>query len=261
MAVLGGVVEVEAEVKTVVGGQGYIVRSLVDVFLSVDIAPAIVGDHVAKSLAVYREHRQLSILCGHCHLIARVDGPGGIHLCLLAQLEAPGQVQLVAVVELVVVPAVVELVEPSLVPRQRVGAAEVHALRMVFGVNFQAVVTAAAVDYLCVPGGRGRLKSVPAVVLQQVERRFVVALYRGRPPLAELGIEAGGPLVSVHGLQPFRCRHPVVCGHLEERVADLVYILCHYRVGSFRRYRIADLVFYGQSWVCACKGLATDAEK
>ena len=245
MTVLGAMVQVEAQVEPVVGRQRDIVGALVDE-VATDIVITIGAGHRGK------RHQ----LCGQRHAVAGVQRPCSIHLCLLRQVQARGEVQLVAVVELVVEPAVVEVVELALVPRQRVGSLHLHLLVLILRLGLNAVEAAATVHHLRVPRGCGRLQTCPAVELQQVARQLVVALQRQHPLLGGLHVGTYRPLVGVHGPCILRGGHPVVGGQVEERVADFVHILRHHGVAGLQRQVGAQLVFHGQTRVNRTVGLS-----
>ena len=113
VAVFGGVVEVETDVEPVVGGQREVVGPLVDphgaAFVAIVELPVIhlsaVG-HVGCG----------GELGGHGEAVAAVQAPDGESRNLGSELPAGREVQLVAVVELVVVPVRVEVGVATLVP-------------------------------------------------------------------------------------------------------------------------------------------------
>ena len=172
VAVLRGVVEVEAHVEPVIGRQRDVVGPLIDEFpMSIPVRKD--SHPFSEGLGVglpFRQRGHLHILRGQRHVVSRVVGPGGIHLRLLAEAVAQREVQLVTVVELVGIPLLIEVVEAALVPRQRVGQVGLQALRAILRVELQSVEAAAAHAHQLVPALCWRHQSAPRVILQQVAR-------------------------------------------------------------------------------------------
>ena len=100
VAVLGAVMYVHADVKTVVSGCADVVRLVEEEVLLTAVAQVGVVD----------------LLCGHGEAVATVVEPFGIEVCALAKSVAHRGVDLMPVVELVVEPFGVVILELPLVP-------------------------------------------------------------------------------------------------------------------------------------------------
>ena len=203
---------------------------------------------------------QLYILRGEGHAVARVVSPGSIHLRLVADIVAQSDVQLVTVVELVVVPMVVELIVAALVPRQRVRGIELQPTGAILSVELQADITAATVHHQLVPDSSRRLDACPADILQQVERLLPVAFKREEPARLGLPVEASRELMRPHGAEPLCRRHPVVGWQFEEGIAYFMNILRHQGVRELGRQVWPQLVFHGQARVDCSKNLVRNGE-
>ena len=150
VAVFGAVVDVHADVETVVGRRTDVVGPFEEeVFLA---AVAQVG--------------VVDILCGHGEAVAAVIEPFGVEVCALAEGVAHRCVDFMAVVKLVVVPLGIIVLKLTLVPRQRIGGVELQAVCGIVCVELQSVEAPVPFHHLRVPVVGGWLQSLPVGILQ-----------------------------------------------------------------------------------------------
>jgi lysophospholipase L1-like esterase len=172
-----------------------------------------------------------------------------------------GQIQLMAVVKLVVIPILIEIIILSLVPRERIRTTQSQMIGAISGISLNAIEEPLAIHHLRIPMLSRRLYAYPTAVLKQMLGQLVIPFERQKPMAVGLGIDSCRKLIRTHWLQISGSRYPIIRRQGQVAVRDLMHILGHLSKGSLQRHLIAQLIFQGKTWVDIQEVLVTDMKK
>ena len=197
----------------------------------------------------------------HRGMIARVIVPDRKATHLLVKRIPQGQIQLMAVVKLVVIPILIEVIILSLVPRERIRTTQSQMIGAISGISLNAIEEPLAIHHLRIPMLSRRLYAYPTAVLKQMLGQLIIPFERQKPMAVGLGIDSCRKLIRTHWLQISGSRYPIIRRQGQVAVRDLMHILGHLSKGSLQRHLIAQLIFQGKTWVDIQEVLITDMKK
>lgn len=161
MSMLGNMMEIKAQVQTMISRQGQVVGD--GIYKRCRIPPT-----ARVPIATIRQTRQCCNLSWHGGMIAGMITPHRIAAHLPVEIISQGKIQLMAIVILVVIPVLIELIILPLVPGKRIGTAQGQVIGTLCGICLQTIEQSLAVHHLTIPIFCRRFDSQPTAVLQKM---------------------------------------------------------------------------------------------